>query len=186
MRKFKAYTLIEILVVFSMMAILAGLAYPLLRHFFERSNDLLLQMQLLHAIQYAKGEATIRHHAVAICKSSNHRSCSGQWLDGLLIFMDENNDGIVHDQNHILSILTMPAQEGRLFWQSFPVYHTYVAFSKHGLVSSDNGTFWYCQYGKTYPSWAVVLNRLGETHVIYPNKQGFIRNSRGRILRCSE
>ncbi len=179
----QGFSLFEMMLVMSIIAIFLAMAFPLLRYPWEQFNQTMLQTQLIQAIQIAKHEARIRHQAIALCKSNSLHQCAGEWIDGQLIFIDEYDDGSVHDQAQILKTIHMPAQGGKLYWRSFPIYRDYLQFSASGLAQNDNGTFWYCDAELT-AIWALSLSKSGHTRVIYPDRDGVLRDGSGRVLAC--
>ncbi|TAK77185.1 MAG: hypothetical protein EPO11_02955 [Gammaproteobacteria bacterium] len=177
--------LVEVLITLCIMSILAAVALPSWHPFFNRENDAVLQNQLLRTIQYARQESEARHVQVGVCKSSNHATCSGDWADGLLVFIDDNDDGVVSDASKILSVVQEDARGGTIYLRSYPSYLSYLQFLPTGLVrSSNNGTFWYCHEAAEQPAWAMTLNQSGETRVLYPDKNGVIKDSQGKPLVC--
>ena len=105
---------------------------------------------------------------MVICKSDNFVNCSQQEMKGLLIFTDENNDGIVHTKNQILKIIQVNPPHGTLRWQSYPYYHHYVRFQPEILQQNDNSTFLHCHSERKSPLWALMLGKFGKTMVVYP------------------
>jgi len=175
---------VEVLVVLAMSAILLGLTVPHLRSYFVRTQDDLLQAQLLRTIQFAQVEARARRVPVAICKTKNNNTCSGHWNDGQLVFVNENEDGIVHDKKQILAVMQPLASQGMLHLRSFPIYRDYLLFLPTGFMHSDNGTFWYCHTADKLPVWAILLGQSGRTRVLYPDKWGEIKDSKDKLLVC--
>jgi type IV fimbrial biogenesis protein FimT len=177
-----AFTLIETLISFSILAILLAITLPLTQNFILHTQDEILQGQLIQAVKQAKSEAQARHALVGLCKSANQTSCSGEWNQGQLIFLDENADGDVHNSEQILAVLQTASQHGKIYWRSFPGYRDYLSFLPTGLMSSDNGTFWHCH--ETSPIWAIIINKAGRIRIAYPDENGEIRDGHAQPLSC--
>lgn len=180
----RAFTLLEMLVALSIIGILMAIALPSLRNYIDRTHDQILQSQLLRTIQLARNEASAHHMPVSLCKSKDHLICGGEWADGQLVFIDENEDGMVRDKEQILAVTQADSQRGILHWRSYPYYRDYLQFLPSGLMPSDNGTFWYCHASSELPVWAIMLSKTGKTRTAYPNKSGVIKDSHGKPLRC--
>lgn len=176
-------TLIEVLIALLISAILVTFSIPLSKHFLQHTHDDIMQRQLLRAIDLAKFESQSRHLPVSLCKTKNEMNCGGDWKNGLLIFLDENADGIVREQTQIISVIQMMSQHGSLHWRSFPGYRNYILFLPTGWMRSDNGTFWHCH--EKLPVWAIVMNKLGRTRVVYPDQNGEIKDDHGKPLFCT-
>ena len=179
-----AVTLIEILIVLSIIAIFFAMSLPSVNNFFDRKKEAILQAQLLRAIQMTYQLADVEHFSVSLCPSKNHFTCSQNWLDGLLIFVDEEEDGIVHDQKQIFSVIQTDAQHGKLYFRSFPFYRRYLLFSSKEWIQSNNGTFWYCHQGESLPRWAIMINRSGRAKVVERDQEGMVRETTGKPLKC--
>ena len=179
-----AYTMFEIMLGLAIVSILAAISIPGLSLVIANHHERMLQSQLLDAIQMARQEADIRGLPVSLCKSRDGESCHGAWSDGLLVFMDEQNDGVVHDKQQLLSFTQLNTHHGTLSWRAYPYYRHHLRFMPAKQLSADNGMFWYCKGTNTAPAFAVTISRLGMIRVVYPDHQGEIKDSRGRLIRC--
>lgn len=180
-----AFTLVEVIITLSIMMILLAVSIPSIRFFVDRIHDDILLQQLFNTLQLAHQESRVRNSRMVLCKSNNHVSCSGQWIEGQLIFEDENEDGIVHSKKQIVAVIQSITHQGVLYWRSFPYYRDQIVFLPSGLTQSDNGAFWYCHAMNQLPVWALMLNKSGKVRVVYPNKQGVIIDGHGKQLNCT-
>ncbi len=181
-----AFTLIEASLTLFIIGILITLSLPMLKSFIERTDDELMQSQLLRAIALARLETGIRHMPVTLCKSKDRKHCTGDWKDGWIVFVDPNEEGVVYRTDQILTVMQTTARYGKLYWRSFPVYRDYLLFLPNRVMSSNNGTFWYCRYSTLAPAWAIVMNKFGRVRTVYPDSHGEIRDNQGKFLRCIE
>jgi Tfp pilus assembly protein FimT len=176
-----AFTLIEMIVSIIIMIILMAIALPAWKLFLDRSQEDILQNQLLNAIVLAKSEANARHAVTALCKSQDQQSCSGEWQNGQLLFLDSYADGVIHEPQQILKVIQAFSHPGTIHWQAFPKYRHYLQFNPQSL-RNDNGTFWHC-HAQTI-LWAIMMNRAGRTRLVYPDQSGVIKGSHGKPLIC--
>lgn len=179
-----AFSLIEMLIVLVIVTILTAFAFPLLHNDSNRTGEALLRSQLSQAVEFAKQEAHARHLPIGLCQSKDHRTCSGNWSDGQLIFVDENKDGRVHNHEQILMVLPTHALHGRLNWRFYPYYRQYLQFLPTAMLNNNDGTFWYCRTRDKRPAWGLILSRSGRMRTAYPNESGELRDSRGNLLTC--
>jgi type IV fimbrial biogenesis protein FimT len=173
MKSYSAFTLIEMLITLSIITILAAITLPSMHDFISHTQEDILQQQLLHAIEISKHEAIARHAPIALNQSNKD----------LIIFLDEYEDGEVHDQQQILTTMQTHAHHGRIYWRSFPYYRNYLSFSPSGFLHADNATFWHCH--DAVPVWAMVLNKSGGTRIVLSDKNGEINDVHGRLLNCT-
>lgn len=183
MRKQVAYSLLEVLVVLAIFALIASFSLPTFNYFSRSVYANLLKTQLWSAIQFAKQQSRIRCMPISLCHSKNSMDCNGDWLDSLLIFVDEKNLSYPKQKKDILLMFKPITHQGSLQWQSFP-HKSYLVFSPGEHDEANNGTFWYCLPGEKYPLWAIAINRAHRERIIYPNKAGHIKNAKGEILAC--
>lgn len=180
----RGFTLIEASITLLLIGILITLALPSLKNFIYRSDDERLRSQLLQAIELAREEARVHGVSTVICKSNDQVHCLSEAKNSLMVFLDEQEDGIVHSQHQILAVMQIVPHGGMLHWRFYPVYRQYLRFSAIDITQTDNGSFWYCYASAATPAWAVILNKSGRTRMAYPNKKGEIKDSQGKPLLC--
>jgi prepilin-type N-terminal cleavage/methylation domain-containing protein len=178
------FSLLEVLVVLVIMSIFLCMSFPELKYFFDATEDTILQSQLLRTLQQAKQAAWDRMQPIALCHSQDHHTCSGHWIDGQLLFVNEDEDGVIKEPNQILAVVQSPVQHGILHFRAFPYYRDYLLFLPTEWTSHDNGTFWYCHAKKEAPVWAMMLSRAGKIRIQYPDQEGKIKDARGIPLTC--
>lgn len=100
----KGFTLIELLIVVALVALLASLAVPSFRTFFvKRSVDAAVDAMVTD-LRFARSEAIKRSTRATLCRSTNGTSCGGAWIDGWIVFIDQNGDGVVDAGDEILRV----------------------------------------------------------------------------------
>lgn len=100
----QGFTLIELLVVMAIIAIFASFAIPSFRGLIASASVSSAVNAFIADTRYARGEAMRRGKSVTICRSANPMAttpaCSsgdgasvGGWMEGWVVFVDENGDG---------------------------------------------------------------------------------------------
>lgn len=95
-RKIAGFTLIELMVSLSVLAVLSAVAIPNLVQFGREARMSMLSNQFLADLANARSEAIKRGRRVVLCKSADGLACTsvGHWNQGWLVFEDTNNNGL--------------------------------------------------------------------------------------------
>jgi type IV fimbrial biogenesis protein FimT len=180
----KGFTLIELMIVISLVGILTSLALPSFESFL-RKRQMVGSSDLLYTSLYlARSEAVKRNSTVTICKSSDAATCGGSWSDGWLMFEDNNSDGSL-DGAEVVITAGSPPPDYQLIWAPFGAKN-YIRFYKNGMTSSHNGTFKLCPYDQDsrYAS-AVIVSKTARIRVAQDNNLNGIReDASGNDLTC--
>lgn len=88
------FTLLELMVTISIMAIIAGIAVPSYQGLIQSNLMRVASHSFYGSLVLARSEAVKNNQPVAVCKSSNGTSCasSGTWDGGWLVYVDTDAD----------------------------------------------------------------------------------------------
>lgn len=182
--KSDAFTFLEVLVTLSVLALLAFCVLPDLKGVARHGHDEMVLQSLRHALQLSQ-EAALSHRAtVILCPSDAAEHCKGDWSAGWLAFVDQFDDGVLHETSQILFSERLTKTNAHLYWRAFPYYYHDVRFQRAMLAQQMNGTFWYCHAGEEHPVWALILSQSGRVRLANPGKEGTIPDSQGKPLQC--
>lgn len=184
MHKHHAFTLFEMLVSLTIIVILTACAVSAWRDFSRQAHHELVREQLIWLLQDARQEAQARHVPIAVCSMDEEKRCQEQWTGRVMAFIDEMHDGVVHRFADIIAVREWAMRGGRIHWRSYPHYRHYLQFLPQELIISDNATFWYCDTQTDKPVWAVMISKTGLMHTERQDKDGQIKDSHGKMLRC--
>ena len=114
------FTLIELMVTISVLAILLGIAVPSFQGFILNSRLTATTNDLASALAVARSEAVKRATRVTVCKTANSGSanptCSttANWQDGWIVFVDGGVAGAVDgtDSSNILRVFQPTVSNG--------------------------------------------------------------------------
>jgi type IV fimbrial biogenesis protein FimT len=180
----RAFTLIEVLTVLAIVSILSMIAIPGLQSMLQRNQDDVIRADLLRLIYMARTEAILLGRTVTLCKSGDSHACNGDWSDGQIAYVESIQQGGEVQDDQILAVNKVVKRHGVLHARFFPFYRDKIHFNPVIKTVNDNGTFWYCRYHSLQPSWALKINRMGHAHTLLPDKNGEIKDQRGRALQC--
>jgi prepilin-type N-terminal cleavage/methylation domain-containing protein len=160
-RVFQGFSLIEILVCISILAILAvssiGLTSILAK---SRADEALARLRTLCG--FAKAEAVMRGEPVTLCGSVTGSTCTASWANAsVLIFIDRNQNGSY--DNDIDTMLRNESLKHRIVWRG-GANSSYMRAYPGGYLSPW-GRFTYCPpTTDTHKGRQLVLNRLGRSY----------------------
>jgi len=104
MKKQRGFTLIELLITIVVSTILVALAVPAFHNFVQNNRITAQVNELVTALTLVRSEAIKRKQTVSICSSSNTTSCTGNWDQGWIVFVDDNSNGIKNGADQILRV----------------------------------------------------------------------------------
>ncbi len=151
------FTLIELMVTLSVLAILLTIGIPNLQMFIQNSRLESQSASLMGDLNYARSEAVRLGSPVALCASADGATCSGAavWETGWVVFNDRNTDGVV-DPAELLR--AAPALGGG---NTLRAARPLVRFNALGYSNAFNDTFSVCDIRGLPNARGVILNNQG-------------------------
>ncbi len=184
MKKNSGFTLIELMITISIVAILLTVGVPSLKTFMQGNQLIASTNELISALHVARSEAIKLNSRVSICSSSNGKSCSGSssWKEGWIVFVDADGllDGTAAACTAVNTDCLLRVHAGFTDNQltvkgvdSNNAAITSFTFTSRGLPKASNGSsqsgiFSLCSLngtGNTIRSRAVVLSLSGRVRV---------------------
>jgi type IV fimbrial biogenesis protein FimT len=110
-RGLRGFTLIELMVTVSILAILLGIAAPSFRDTLLNVRMTALANDLMSDLANARSEAAKRGVRVALCTSNNGSTCTNTaWQNGWIVFADGvNTNGLVDTGESVLKVVRAAA-----------------------------------------------------------------------------
>ena len=182
----KGFTLAELVVSLSILAITLAIAAPSFGNLVKSNRATALVNDLLTDLQLARSEAIKLNQTVTLCKSSDKLGCNGDWSDGWIVFSDSNRNRRIDGTDRLLVISDAIGGSLVLSWNAFRS-DNYIQFSSQGYIHSNNGTFKICPPDRDVrQARALIINRIGRARVSKDrNSDGIHEDARGRPLFCS-
>ncbi|HRY14609.1 MAG TPA: GspH/FimT family pseudopilin [Candidatus Competibacteraceae bacterium] len=91
------FTLTELMITIAVAAIVLAIGVPSFQQV-VRNNQATSQMNdLIGSLSLARSEAVKRGRRVVMCKSNDGATCSGNWHDGWIVFVDDANENATPD-----------------------------------------------------------------------------------------
>ncbi len=180
--KYKGFSLFEISVVLVLIVLVSLISYSYLHKLLQRTKANPVLIELSQAINFARTQARIRHIPIAVCQSDDSHHCSNKNGNYLLVFFNENENGVINNDEELLAKFKF--EQGILYSRLFPFYRHFLLFLPSGVMQSDNASFWYCFSHTEKPVWALILNQAGRLRMVYPDEEGNVVDSHDQKFLC--
>lgn len=95
-RRFKGFTLLELMVTMAIAAILITIGVPGLTTFIANNRMVSQVNAMVGVLNAARMEAIAQRRTVTVCGSSNGTSCDGTWSSNWIAFIDQNANGAIN------------------------------------------------------------------------------------------
>lgn len=164
MRKnYFAFTLLEMIVVLTIVAIISCMAFPAYQNIIARMHAKAAMFRLYRAIQLTRSEAIKNNTIATICPSADHLSCGGNWQDGYLVFIDYRGDGKVDPEDRLIKFFPAMHDGGMIEWKGFPRRHC-LQMAPSGFPNSQDGTFYYTAAKGGYKI-SLIVSKVGRIRI---------------------
>jgi len=161
-QKMQGFTIIELMITLLLAGVLASIAAPSFRNVIQNNRMTTQYNDLLASLSLARSEAIKRGENVTACKASNPTTCGGNWHNGRVIFVDNNDDGTIDAGEEIIRVYSSLSGNNTL---NFP--RNRVTYSSNGLATGFTGTFTLCDdRGDSDRKGLVVSNTGRVRHAI--------------------
>jgi type IV fimbrial biogenesis protein FimT len=180
MKQARGFTLIELMVTVSVLAILLGVAIPAMQNFTIRNRLVAVNNDLMTAVNFARSEASKRGTTVSVCKSSTMTSCGGSWSNGWIVFVDSGTagdatgDAILRVHQGLPNGYTLNATTN---------FANYVSYRRDGSANNI-GTFVVCHKSDETTARGITLTRLRPRVARDTDGDGIPNTDSGNIASC--
>jgi len=128
------FTLPELLTAMAIVAILAGIAVPMMRQFAANSRTAAANNSLMSALAIGRSEAIRRSTLVTVCSSADSKTCanSTNWSTGWIVFTDGSGaTGTLDGTDVLLQAWSAPSGNVSVTSSAPPV----VTYDSRGMLS---------------------------------------------------
>ncbi len=169
----KGFTLLELMITVVIAGILASMAVPSFTQAIKNNRMSTQINELLATFNYARSEAIKRSNRISVCNSSDGTSCSGNWKDGWIVFVDTNFNGTVDGEDVLRVHKELSGGNTMVFADSADSYINYESIGLAKLA----GTFTLCDSrGDTYKK-VIKFPLTGQARVLPSTEYGGLTTS---------
>jgi type IV fimbrial biogenesis protein FimT len=156
----RGFTLIEMIVVLTVMGILVGIAAPALSTFVHSNRLVTATNDLVADFSLARNEAIKRSRVTGVCKSSDGTSCTntGTWASGWIVFADTDDsngwsagDEIIRFHEALAKITVTTAADS-------------VLYNRSGGITAGIGAYSICS-SAIHQTRDVTLSTTGRSNI---------------------
>lgn len=151
---FRAFSLIELLIVIAIVGLLVALAVPSYKYLISSNRTQIYVDELVSTLEFASAYAIKTGESVVFCSSKDHQSCSddGLWQESMIVR--------AADSVKILKILAPIATGDSLNWHgAYPII-----FNSDGPIHGRQGSFYYCSNNSTSAT-VIILSPTGRVRI---------------------
>lgn len=177
----RGYTLIELLVTFSVIAIIAALALPGLGRFVSENRQADVVDQLAYDLIRGRNEALTRNTPVSV------RRIGSDWSEGWTLFTDLDGDGTFDEGSGSCAAgedCLLATRRRELGPVTFDGPHSHITFDERGYAIGHAGTWTACDGTEAARAHAAVLRLSGRVSVAQDGDNDGIREGLAGPLNC--
>ena len=176
-------TLIELLTALAVIATLATFSLPALNLLIQQGQADSAQQLLRKAIYRTRSAAIHSKKIVSFCPDGEFE-CGDQWENGAIIFTDDNNNGIIDEDDELLEKIDFNAANFNISWRA-SARKNYLRYSPTGMARAF-GRFTLCEKSRDLRlARTIVINRQGRLRQYYDrNSDGIVEDIDGRKPDC--
>ena len=178
--------MLELLISLGTLAILTTLSVPNLSAVLQTNAAEALISDLARTMSMARTSAVFQGHMVTMCKSKDNTGCNGAWHDGIVVFVDGDNNRLVNGTDEILHVTPGAKFPGTLILRSFP-NKQYLQFTPTGFINNQTGNFTWCPANKNAKqAQQLIFNITGRVRIaVDADKDGIREGADGKPLSCN-
>jgi len=165
MHHLSGFTLIELIIAIAVAAIVLSLGVPSFERVIERNQLSTNINKLVSTLNLARSEAIKRNQRVKICDSSDGATCgAGNYELGWIVFVDENNNGVLDNPNEELIQVYETLPSNFTINPNLTLGANDVSYQTNGRANRD-GNFILCKNNDVTKGKVIILDMSGRARV---------------------
>ena len=180
----QAFTLIELLTVIAIVMIIFGYAIPSFADLIGKSKVDANVSRLAQVIQLSRSVAITNNTKVTMCPINEKLSCSSNWSNGYMSFVDSNGNRKFEAGEELLFQYFSQEPKSKVSWRAFG-HRRSLQWLGTGITNHQNGSFELCYADKQKLYRAIFITKTGRIRYSKDNNNdGYHENSKGALITC--
>jgi len=179
----RGFTLAELLIVLTILAIVSAFAIPSFTSLVKKSRQKTELSELISLINLARNTAIQRQVSVTLCPVNTEKKCEKDWSNPIIAFIDPDRSGRISEPSRILRVL--PRQRYGFFVGKTGI-HNYFRFRPSGLAVEAIGNIIWCPNDRdTAYASQIRINMGGRPFIAKDtNGDGYVEDAQNQHLSC--
>lgn len=179
-----AFTLIELIITLTIIAILANISLPSFNGLVDKTKISAEVNALNGMLRSTRSLAISQLKKVTICPSQNGTECSKEWSDGYMAFIDLNGDRQLNQNDQLVQEHKIESKRIRLRWRSFGARNS-LQWHQTGITNHQNGSFEYCYIDKPKLARGLFITKAGRIRLSKDtNGDDIHEDAKGDNIQC--
>ncbi|MCG7201292.1 GspH/FimT family pseudopilin [Marinobacter pelagius] len=178
------FTLVELLVTLTIVAVIASITVPSMDNFIRQSNRHAAVSDMIGLINLARNTAIMEQQTVTLCPLDENGECGHDWSGTITVFRDPESDKILNDATEVIRVAQ--SHKGG-DWIANTASRPYFRFMPTGIANYAIGNMVWCPSSREMNSAAqLVVNRGGRVRVSEDNDgDGVPEDNKGHPITCN-
>lgn len=177
-----AFTLIELMITIAVAAVVLTIGVPGFGKIIERNQLATNVNSLVSSITFARSEAVKRNKPVKICDSSDAVNCgSGNYENGWIVFVDENNDGDLDAPAEELIYVQSALSTNLTIDSNLSTGANDISYMSKGRANRS-GNFIICKNNDITKARVIILDMNGRTRLTDLTSNGTPEDAGGNAI----
>ena len=154
------FTLIELMIVVLIVSVIAAIGGPILADTVKNNRVRTQADRILTTLNLTRSEAVKRNQPVSICRSSDGATCTGDWVDGWIVFTNSDGDDTV--DAGVDEVIRVYAGLNTGYTLSGTISATTLTYFGDGSYAGGAGVINICSPdADVSQGWSLMLNTVG-------------------------
>ena len=159
----KGFTLIELLFSIAILVVISSLVIPGFENLRVFSQSVAATQQLMATLNFSRQQSVTYKTSVSICPANHNNVCSDDWSKPLMVFRDDDGNGLRGPEENILKFSDPLANGEKLVWKSSGS-RRYIRYKFSGETRNQNGRLSYCSR-ENHVITQIILYHTGRARV---------------------